>query len=70
MKSGATLAILGVTVPYYPIYRQLGWTVTDAFESIGEMLSEIKEKADTVILLSHLGILDDQRVAEAFPEID
>ena len=70
VKSGATLAILGVTVPYYPIYRQLGWTVADAFESIGEMLSEIKEKADTVILLSHLGILDDQRVAEAFPEID
>ncbi|KAA6475269.1 bifunctional metallophosphatase/5'-nucleotidase [Bacillus swezeyi] len=70
LKNGMTIAILGVTVPYYPIYEQLGWKVTDAFESIAEVLQEVKGNADITVLLSHLGILDDQRAAEAFPEID
>ncbi|MFO6498520.1 bifunctional metallophosphatase/5'-nucleotidase [Bacillus sp. z60-11] len=70
LTGGITLAILGVTVPYYPIYAQLDWKVTDAFASIAEILQEIKGKADITILLSHLGILDDERAAKAFPEID
>ncbi|MEH6972374.1 bifunctional metallophosphatase/5'-nucleotidase [Bacillus sp. JJ675] len=70
LKSGITIAVLGVTVPYYPIYAQLDWKVTDAFESIARVLKEVKGKADITILLSHLGILDDQKVAERFPEID
>ncbi|UOY90595.1 bifunctional metallophosphatase/5'-nucleotidase [Bacillus glycinifermentans] len=70
LKSGITIAVLGVTVPYYPIYAQLDWKVTDAFESIARVLKEVKGKADITILLSHLGILDDQKAAERFPEID
>lgn len=70
LKSGIAIAVLGVTVPYYPIYAQLDWKVTDAFESIAAVLKEVKGKADITILLSHLGILDDQQAAEAFPEID
>ncbi|NPC94062.1 bifunctional metallophosphatase/5'-nucleotidase [Bacillus sp. WMMC1349] len=70
LKSGLSIAVLGVTVPYYPIYKQLDWEVTDAFESIASMLREVQGKADVTILLSHLGILDDQLVAERFPEID
>lgn len=65
-----SIAFLGVTVPYYPVYDKLGWTVTDALESIKETILEVKGQADIIVLLSHLGILDDQAVAEAVPEID
>lgn len=68
LKSGITIAVLGVTVPYYPIYAQLDWKVTDAFESIARVLKEVKGKADITILLSHLGILDDQKRRRGFPK--
>ncbi len=70
LKNGMSIAFLGVTVPYYPVYDKLGWTVTDALESIKETIQEVKGQADIIVLLSHLGILDDQAVAEAVPEID
>ncbi|MCY8921750.1 bifunctional metallophosphatase/5'-nucleotidase [Bacillus atrophaeus] len=70
LENGMTMAILGVTVPYYPVYDKLDWTVTDAFEKIKEMIAEVKDRADIIILLSHLGIIDDQAAAEAFPELD
>lgn len=70
LRNGMTIALLGVTVPYYPVYDKLEWTVTDALESIKETIQEVKGQADIIVLLSHLGILDDQAVAEAVPEID
>ncbi|MGG0774449.1 bifunctional UDP-sugar hydrolase/5'-nucleotidase [Bacillus rugosus] len=70
LKNGMSIAFLGVTVPYYPVYDKLGWTVTDSLESVKETIQEVKGQADIIVLLSHLGILDDQAMAEAVPEID
>ncbi|MDQ8056711.1 bifunctional UDP-sugar hydrolase/5'-nucleotidase [Bacillus velezensis] len=70
LKNGMTAGILGITVPYYPVYQKLGWTVTDAEKSIQESLDDIKGKADIIILLSHLGLIDDRAAAEKFPDID
>ncbi|MBY8911272.1 bifunctional metallophosphatase/5'-nucleotidase [Bacillus sp. YC2] len=70
LKNGMTIAVLGVTVPYYPVYEKLGWAVTDASESIKESLDAVRGKADIIILLSHLGLIDDREAAEEFPGID
>ncbi|KXZ24143.1 bifunctional metallophosphatase/5'-nucleotidase [Bacillus nakamurai] len=70
LKNGMTAAVLGVTVPYYPVYEKLGWTVTDASESIKQSLDAVSGKADIIILLSHLGLIDDREAAEKFPDID
>lgn len=67
LKNGMTAGILGVTVPYYPVYQKLGWTVTDAEKSIQESLDDIKDKADIIILLSHLGLIDDRAQRKNFP---
>lgn len=39
-------------------------------KSIQESLDDIKGKADIIILLSHLGLIDDRAAAEKFPDID
>lgn len=70
LKNGLKIAILGVTIAYTPVYEKLGWDITDPFESIREMLQEVKGQADVIVLLSHLGIIHDREVAHDFPEID
>jgi 2',3'-cyclic-nucleotide 2'-phosphodiesterase (5'-nucleotidase family) len=42
----------------------------DQFSSLSPVLSELSEKTDFIILLSHSGIERDQRIAQKFPSID
>lgn len=70
LNNGLKIAVLGVTIAYTPVYEKLGWDITDPFESIREMLQEVKGQADVIVLLSHLGIIHDREVAHDFPEID
>lgn len=69
-KSGTNIAVIGLTVFFAHFYEILGWKLTDPFEELRIQLEMIKEQADVIILLSHLGIHDDERIAEQFPEID
>lgn len=69
-KSGTNIVVIGLTVFFARFYEILGWKLTDPFEELNIQLKKVKEKADIIILLSHLGIQDDERIAEQFPEID
>ncbi|MDQ0162058.1 bifunctional metallophosphatase/5'-nucleotidase [Aeribacillus alveayuensis] len=68
-SNGFKIGLLGVTVYYEKFYEMLGWKIVSPFESIKEVLQAIRNEADIIILLSHLGITDDEWVAEQFPEI-
>lgn len=70
MENGLKICLLGVTIAYTPVYEKLGWNITDPFDSIRDMLQEVKGQADVIVLLSHLGIIHDREVARDFPEID
>ncbi|WP_353854639.1 bifunctional UDP-sugar hydrolase/5'-nucleotidase [Bacillus sp. Bos-x628] len=70
LENGLTMCVLGVTIAYTPVYKQLGWDITDPFESIRDMLHEVRGQADFIVLLSHLGITHDREIAHDFPEID
>ncbi|WP_224925269.1 bifunctional metallophosphatase/5'-nucleotidase [Bacillus pumilus] len=70
MENGLKICLLGVTIAYTPVYEKLGWEITDPFDSIRDMLKEVKGQADVIVLLSHLGILHDREVARDFPDID
>ncbi|MFJ5964665.1 bifunctional metallophosphatase/5'-nucleotidase [Bacillus sp. NPDC093026] len=70
LENGLTMCVLGVTIAYTPVYKQLGWDITDPFESIRDMLHEVRGQADFIVLLSHLGITHDREIAHNFPEID
>lgn len=70
LDNGTKIAYLGVTVFYEKFYELLGWKIKDPFQSLLETVNQVKGKVDIIILLSHLGISDDEIIANEFPEID
>jgi 5'-nucleotidase len=69
-KKGTRIGIIGVTVNFARFYEQLGWKLSDPIDELKECLDELNGKTDIIILLSHLGIHDDELIAGMFPEID
>src|SRR5699024_813106 len=61
--SGVNIGFLGVTAAFNPYYHQLDWHVDDPFATIRSALQNWKEEVDIIVLLSHIGIYDDQRMA-------
>ena len=69
-EQGTRIAFIGVTAFFQKFYSVLGWEVTEPFAELKAQLQEIKGEADIIVVLSHLGLNDDERMAEDFPEID
>ena len=69
-EKGTKLGMIGLTAYFQKFYRALDWHIADPFAELQKQIEKIKEVADVVIVLSHLGIHDDERMAEDFPEID
>lgn len=69
-KAGTKIAVIGLTVFFAHFYEKLGWKLTNPYEELQNQLDHVKEQADVIILLSHLGVRDDEQIAEQFPEID
>lgn len=69
-KSGIKLGVIGLTAYFSHFYHLLGWRLTNPQEELAAQLKNLKEKSDIIILLSHLGINEDEQIAEQFPEID
>lgn len=69
LSGGVTAAVIGLTAPYKKFYDILGWQVEHPIEVLKHLLPEINKQADMIILLSHLGIYEDEKIASEFPEI-
>lgn len=67
---GTKIGILGVTAPFKAFYNLLGWDVYSPFDLLDKYVKEVKENCDIVVLLSHLGINDDEEIARRYPEVD
>ncbi|MEH7225844.1 bifunctional UDP-sugar hydrolase/5'-nucleotidase [Bacillus sp. JJ1566] len=68
--SGFKIGIIGLTVHYIGLYKLLGWNIKDALVVLREILDELKNKTDMILLMSHLGINEDEQIARDFPEVD
>ena len=66
-KAGARIGLFGLTEPIYDAYENLGWTASDPIEATRILLAEHQHQADFWIVLSHLGIHSDRKLAELFP---
>ena len=42
----------------------------DPFEALTEQIATLKDQSDVIVLLSHLGIHDDELIGQQFPDID
>lgn len=67
---GTKIGVTALTAEYTLFYSQLGWKVTQAFDALSTQLIELKKKTDFIICMSHLGINEDEMMAEKFPDID
>lgn len=69
-KQGTRIGVFGVTAYYSLLYELLGWSITEPVEELKKWLKPLKQNADIIILLSHLGLNYDERIAAECSEID
>ncbi|CAM3448487.1 bifunctional metallophosphatase/5'-nucleotidase [Marinicrinis lubricantis] len=69
-KGNIRVGLIGVTVDFTSFYELLGWDIQDPIATVQRTVEHMKPKADVIILVSHLGIAHDQRIAEHIAGID
>ncbi|WP_282199964.1 bifunctional metallophosphatase/5'-nucleotidase [Collibacillus ludicampi] len=70
-REGVTLGVFGLTAPFATYYERGGVQVVNPEECAVEQVRILREKgADIIVLLSHLGLKADRRIAANVPGID
>ncbi|MFB5194905.1 bifunctional metallophosphatase/5'-nucleotidase [Neobacillus sp. KR4-4] len=69
-KKGTRVGVIGLTAYFFHLYGLLGWKVTEPISELKKWMERLKAESDIIILLSHLGLQEDEAIAAAFPDID
>jgi len=67
---GIKIGFIGATAPYETFYRLQEWKVEEPLPIIKNIISKIQNQVDIIILLSHLGIKADEKIANEIHNID
>ena len=70
---GVTVAVIGVATPnWYDVdgLLKVRGTVRGIVESIRSLVRNLDEKADIIVLMTHMGVGIDEKLARALPRID
>ncbi|WP_173915741.1 bifunctional UDP-sugar hydrolase/5'-nucleotidase [Halobacillus sp. Marseille-Q1614] len=67
---GTRVAVVGLTAPFETFYRLLGWEIHSPYETLDRYYEELKQQVDIIVMLSHLGIHDDEEIARSYPAVD
>ena len=66
-----SMGVIGLTSPWQGMYEVFGLHFPDYLKLTGELVAKMKaQNAHLVVILSHLGLDEDRRLAEAIPDID
>ena len=68
--NGTRIGLFGLTARFNPYYHLLGWDAKEIEKVVADVIVKMKQETDVIVLLSHLGINEDERIAHLFPEID
>ncbi len=68
--SGTTIGVVAATAQYEQFYRDLGWKVDEPRSSIKNFAKALRDGVDILVCLSHLGITEDELLANECPELD
>lgn len=66
--NGIKVAVVGISTDQYVKSAQI--LVEDPIENLAELISSVREKADLVVVLSHLGKKNDRNMAQEVDGID
>lgn len=69
-KAGLRIGLIGATAAFSDFYTLMGWQMLDPYETIRQAVEELRPQADVIVLMSHLGIRHDEKIAEENPGID
>ncbi len=69
-KQGLRILIIGASPDLGPFNKLSGFTITDYMTAIAQELNSNRGQYDISILLSHLGMEKDQKIAEQLDDID
>jgi 5'-nucleotidase / UDP-sugar diphosphatase len=73
-RNGVKLAIVGLVAP--DTYRRVhpeaveGWEFLPAVQAVRSVLPTLPEDYDALISLNHIGVEEDEKLAQAVPELD
>ncbi|MEC5424962.1 bifunctional UDP-sugar hydrolase/5'-nucleotidase [Virgibacillus sp. C22-A2] len=67
---GVKIGIIGLTAPFNAFYELLDWHISPQYEALDKYVEQLQQSTDIIILLSHLGINEDQEIARRFGAID
>ncbi|GFN30858.1 bifunctional metallophosphatase/5'-nucleotidase [Paenibacillus xylaniclasticus] len=70
LKGGIRIGLIGVTAKFSDFYELLGWEVTDPIAAAATEAAKLRPHVDVLVVLSHLGLPLDRRMAEEVPDID
>ncbi|WP_430784444.1 bifunctional metallophosphatase/5'-nucleotidase [Virgibacillus flavescens] len=68
--NGVRIGVLGLTAPFNAFYELLGWHIASPFDVLDSYVDELAKQTDVIVLLSHLGINEDQEIARRYNDID
>ncbi|MWV44057.1 bifunctional metallophosphatase/5'-nucleotidase [Paenibacillus sp. HJL G12] len=69
-KGDIRIGITGATAPFAAFYELLGLDALEPEAAIEQEISLLRPQVDIVVLLSHLGLATDQRLAERLQGLD
>lgn len=69
-KYGTKIGVIGATAFYELFYRELHWDITEPRNEIKAVAKELRKEVDILLCLSHLGITEDELLAQECPELD
>ncbi|RWR06964.1 bifunctional UDP-sugar hydrolase/5'-nucleotidase [Siminovitchia fortis] len=69
-SKGTKIGVTAATAYYRPLYKLLGWELSEPLSELENQIAELQKQADIIIVLSHLGMHDDQKIAENNPRVD
>ncbi|MBP1043203.1 bifunctional metallophosphatase/5'-nucleotidase [Vagococcus sp. BWB3-3] len=69
-KDGTKIGFMALTAPFPLTYNPNGWDVFEVDEVLPGLLKDLSSRSDVLVLMSHLGIEEETRIAQTYPEID
>lgn len=69
-SKGTKIGVTAATAYYRPLYRLLDWELSEPLAELERQIAELQQKVDIIIVLSHLGMHDDETIAENNPRVD
>ncbi|SFS99624.1 bifunctional UDP-sugar hydrolase/5'-nucleotidase [Paenibacillus sp. BC26] len=69
-KGKLRIGLTGVTAAFAEFYKLLGWDATDPLQAVAEQVAILRSQVDVVVIMSHVGITLDRKMAAEIAGID